>query len=191
VYNCALPDFELYSREPHNDREVVKQLHWLVSNADFVVTYNGDRYDIKKMMARFVYHNLKPPKRFKSIDCYKKKKYFSFNSNSLDAVAQHLKLGKKKETGGFGLWQGCMAGEQQSWRRMIQYCNRDIELLEKVYLKIRGYYHTHPDTRQPFQQNVCPTCCSNAIVFNGGIKITKRTVKQQFRCGNCGQQWYI
>jgi hypothetical protein len=63
--------------------------------------------------------------------------------------------------------------------------------LEKIYFKLRGWHQTYPDLRPLLLfETVCPTCQSTRIQFNGGIKVTKRTVKQQFRCGDCGQQFY-
>src|SRR3546814_15580283 len=50
-----------YSEWEHGHHDMVVALHKLLSEADAVVTYNGDRYDIPKAMGEFVLEGLMPP----------------------------------------------------------------------------------------------------------------------------------
>jgi DNA polymerase elongation subunit (family B) len=98
------------------DKSLVKKLQEVMDSADIIVAHNGDQFDIKKSTARMIFHGLGPTKIIKSIDTKKiAKKYFAFNSNSLNDLGEYLGLGKKVKTGGFELWLGCMSGDKRSW----------------------------------------------------------------------------
>lgn len=183
----ALPDFRDYKIDRENDFKVVKELWHLLDEAEIVIAHNGDRFDIKKMNARFAYYGLNPPSPYKTIDTYKvAKKYFSFNSNSLNDLGSHLQLGAKISTGGFSLWKGCMSGDIKSWRKMINYNKQDVLLLEKVYLELRKWITNHPSVSIfEEKEHNCPTCGSDRIQKRG-FGVTKISKYQRFQCQECG-----
>ncbi len=77
----ALPDYKHYKRNHYDDEALVKELWKILDEADVVIAHNGDRFDIKKSNARFIYHGLKPPSPYKTIDTLKiARKHFNFNS---------------------------------------------------------------------------------------------------------------
>src|SRR3546814_4887752 len=57
-----------YSEWEHGHHDMVVALHKLLSEADAVVTYNGDRYDIPKAMGEFVLEGLMHPPTPASIE---------------------------------------------------------------------------------------------------------------------------
>ena len=74
-----------------NDLEIIKGIHKLINEADILLTHNGDKFDIKKLNARFIFHGLDPIAPKQSIDTLKiAKKYFSFTSNKLEYIARLL-----------------------------------------------------------------------------------------------------
>src|SRR3546814_16456045 len=83
---------------------MVVALHKLLSEADAVVTYNGDRYDIPKAMGEFVLEGLMPPPPPTSIDLMKAVKKLGFVMNRLTFIGPLLKVGKKVKQEGFPLW---------------------------------------------------------------------------------------
>ena len=133
-------------KEWNDDRGVVAKIHELFTEADVLIAHNGDRFDIPKARARMIIHGMKPPRPCLSVDTLKMaRKEFEFTSNSLDAVCQVLGLGRKSPTGGFDLWLRCMAGDEEAWRTMKAYCQSDVELLEKLYLRLRPWAARHPN----------------------------------------------
>ena len=64
-----LGDKEVLFYSEHADGYVamVEAAHRLLSEADVVITYNGDRYDVKKLNNAFMLLGLGPAKPFKSI----------------------------------------------------------------------------------------------------------------------------
>jgi len=184
---CSLIDFpEAYAKDPENDYHVVKKLWDLIDEADIVVAHNGDRFDMRKANARFVWHNLGPTSPVKQIDTLKvARRYFMFNSNKLDHLGQHLGLGRKVDTGGFETWAGCMRGDKKSWKTMIKYAKQDVDLLREVYLKLRPWMVNHPNLNVYDGGCDCPTCGSSNLQKRG-FKYTQVATYQQYYCNDCG-----
>ena len=183
----SLPDFpEIYKADSENDTAVVGALWKLFDEADIVVAHNGDRFDMRKANARFVYHNLKPPAMPQQIDTLKiARKYFMFNSNKLGDLGEHLGLGNKEATGGFGLWAGCMRGDEKSWRIMKKYAKQDVDLLQDVYERLRPWMTNHPNRALiDNRPDACPTC-GHWELIKRGYRNNKTTQYARFQCKAC------
>jgi len=184
VFAKALPDFKGYRPGSYNDEKLVKDLWMLVNEADIIVAHNGDQFDIKVFQARFIFHGLKPPKPFKTIDTKKAtKKVARFNSNKLDDLSALLENEKKIKTD-FDLWQGCIEGDPKSWALMVKYNKKDILLLEKLYLRLRPWISNHPNFTV-VNRAFCPKCNSKNIQYRG-FTITQSRRYRRFQCLDCG-----
>src|SRR5688572_5094441 len=74
-----------------DDREVVKKLRDVISDASILIHHNGDKFDIKKLNARLIYHGLEPIAKVTTIDTLKEvKKVAAFTSNRLDYLSKFL-----------------------------------------------------------------------------------------------------
>lgn len=173
-----------------DDRSVVKAVHALFNDADVLVAHNGDSFDQKKMKARMLFHRLKPTKQLVSVDTKKvAKRYFAFNGNGLDDLAQHLGIGRKLKHQGFDLWRGCMADDAKSWRIMEKYNRRDVVLLERVYDRFLPWIENHPNVGKILNPAgkgpACPNC-GDKRTRNNGLKASRAGVRQQRSCLSCG-----
>lgn len=186
MFKSKLNDFKRYNKDKTNDLEVVKSMWDLFNEADVVIGHNSDKFDIKKMNARFLYHGLPPPSSYKSIDTLKiARKYFNFNSNKLDDLGNYLSLGRKLKHEGFSLWLKCMSGDKRAWNRMIRYNVQDVLLLEDIYLKFLPYITNHPNYGiYVGKEYVCPNCGSDHLQKRG-FHYTKMQVYQRIQCMNC------
>jgi predicted RNA-binding Zn-ribbon protein involved in translation (DUF1610 family) len=181
-----LVDFDPKGMENGDDGELVKFLWTLLDEADIVIGHNGDKFDIRKANARFAYHGLGPTSPFKTVDTLKvARRYFNFNSNRLNDLGQHLGLGKKVETGGFGLWLGCLKGDKKSWALMAKYCRQDVDLLVEVYERLRPWMKTHPNMGVGQGGFTCPNCGSLKVQRRGTAR-TQVNVYQRWQCKDCG-----
>ena len=143
--NKALCDYEGYSRHKHNDKELVQDMWKLFDQADILVAHNGDKFDIKKVNARFSYWGLTPPSPYKTVDTLKiARQHFGFTSNSLKDLALHLELDQKMDTGGKDLWFDCMNGDMEAWKKMKKYNKQDVVVLEEIYKRFLPYMK-HPN----------------------------------------------
>lgn len=174
------------------DKSLCKALHKLMAESDIIVAHNGDEFDLKKSNARFIFHGLTPPKIPTTIDTKKvAKRYFNFNSNSLNDLGQYLKLGKKVPTGGFQLWLDCMAGKSAAWKRMADYNKQDVVLLEKIYNKFLPWMQNHPSLSilKNGDKSGCPNCGSLSVQKRG-LRATHASIKQQYVCNDCNS-WHL
>jgi len=183
----AMPDFKGYSKDKKNDYKVVKKLHELFNQAEVLIAHNGDQFDIKKANARFIQHGLEPPKPYKTIDTLKlARKHFKFDSNKLDYLGQYLRCGRKLPHTGKHLWFGCMEGDPASWKLMKQYNVQDVILLEKIYIKLRGWATNGVNMNLILGGfDKCPRCGSEHI-NKQGYDYKATTIRQSYRCMNCG-----
>ena len=182
----GLNDYKGYRPGSDNDKRMLQEIHGLLDEADIVIAQNGDKFDIRKINARLIYHGMLPPSPFKTIDTKKvASKYFAFNSNSQDWMLQYLGLGKKEETGGFQLWLDCEAGKNAAWKRMKSYNAHDVLGLEKLYLKFRPWVRTHPNIGMYTDKIVCPNCGSGKLQSRG-FAVTKTMKYKRLHCQDCG-----
>lgn len=173
---------EFYSEWEDGQEEMVRQAHRLISEAEAIVTYNGDRFDLPKLMGEFVQIGLRPPAPPTSIDVYKTVKKLGLPSGKLAFVGPFLKLGNKVKHEGFGLWTDTMKGDLKAQARMTKYCLQDVNLLEKVYNKLRPYVKNHPHTGS---HGDCGACGS-AHIQSRGYRRTKTFKIQRLQCVACG-----
>lgn len=181
-------DFPDYKAGKINDEKLVKEIWDVLDKADVVIAHYGDGFDLKKLNARFAYYGLNAPSAYKSIDTKKvSKKYFLFDNNKLDSLGSYFKLGNKITTGGFDLWVRCIAGEEKAWNLMKKYNKVDVELLEKVYLKLRPFINNHPNLNLVTDTTGC-SCpsCSGKKLQKRGFSLTKTGKKQRYQCLTCG-----
>jgi len=146
IITKGLIDYKDYKKDKEDDKALVKDLWNLLDQADIVVAHNGRAFDTKKVNARFSFHRMGPPSPYQIIDTKEmSKRHFNFTSNSLNDIADYLGIGRKKETGGFELWQKCMMGDRAAWSKMKQYNAYDVVLLEKVYERLMPWAKPHPN----------------------------------------------
>lgn len=122
------------------DRELVKKFAKIIDSADEVIGQNSDRFDIKWLRARCLYHNVPVKVKFNSIDTLKMAKAgFYFNSNKLDYMGQFMGLGKKIKTEP-DLWKDITLNNcKVAMKKMVAYCKQDVNLLEKVYMRLQDF----------------------------------------------------
>jgi len=173
-----------HSKQEMTERQLLRKLQQLFDEADIVIGHNSDAFDIKMANAFFIKNGLKPPSPYKTIDTLKiARSKFRFNSNKLTDLGKYLNLGEKIETGGFKLWLNCLKGDKKSWKLMIKYNKMDVELLEKVYLKLSPWAKNTPAVNSGLQ---CPNCGSEKIQMRGW-NINKVFKSRRFQCQNCGR----
>lgn len=157
--------------------------HKLISNCDGVLTYNGDKYDIPKLMGEFALARMTPPPMPTSIDVLKTIKKLGFFMNRLAFIGPLFEVGNKIANGGFSLWVDVEKGKPSALRRMERYNKQDVRLLEKLYKRILPYIRNHPHLGDSAHQ--CGACQSNDVQKRG-FRRTKVFRIQRLHCQSCG-----
>lgn len=186
IHAFALPNFDGYEKDKSNDKELCRILWKLFDEADVVVAHNGSAFDTKKATAKFVQHGFTPPTPYQQVDTLTvAKRYFKFDSNKLDNLAQYLGIGQKVNTGGFELWEGCaIHDDKKAWKKMIFYNKHDVRLLEQIYLKFRPYIDNHPNHNLFTSDEVCPNCGEKKLQKRG-FALTRVSKYQRYQCQSC------
>jgi uncharacterized protein YprB with RNaseH-like and TPR domain len=170
------------SKNQTTKKNMLKKIHKLLDQADAVVTYNGNSFDLPILNGEFAKLGLYPPAPSKSIDLLKiVKAKFRFPSNKLAYVAPALGCGEKMGNSGHELWVKCMAGDVEAWREMERYNINDTILLESLFNKLRPWMRGiwSPDTLG------CRTCGSHNLQRRGYHHTTVSTF-QRLQCQDCG-----
>lgn len=188
MISYSLPDFASYKKNKEDDKEMLQMVWKLLDECDIFVAHNGRKFDVRKLYARFIMNGMKPPSPFKIVDTLESaRRHFAFTSNKLGDLGKYLKVGKKVDTGGFKLWQGCMNGDMTAWEKMKRYCAADVRLLERVYKKLLPYITNHPNIGVYVDgvEAKCPNCGSHNITKEG-FAFTSNGKYQRYSCNKCG-----
>lgn len=163
-------------------KEMLQKTHDMIMEADAIITYNGDRFDLKKLEGEFVLNNIGPMPPVTSIDCLKAVKKFGFFMNKLAFIGPFLGLGSKVSHEGMSLWTKTMGGDKKAQAKMEKYCRQDVILLEKLYKKILPYIKNHPFIGN---RGACGAC-EGTVLHSRGYRRTKSFKIQRLQCQNCG-----
>ena len=179
----VMDDPKRFSKSKIDDYHVVKTLREMICSYDIIVHHNGDKFDIKKINARLIYHGLEPLPPILMVDTLKEaRKIAAFTSNRLDYLGKFLGFGGKTHTSS-GLWLRILSGCTKSIKEMVTYNKRDVDLLEKVYLKLLPHMKGHPNINKVGIG--CPKCGCNDVQMNGYRATRTGVIYQRFKCKLC------
>jgi len=176
------------------DKQMLIDFIKIANQADEIIAHNGDRFDIKKLRTRCIYHRIPMFPNYRSLDTLKKaKSSFNFNSNRLDYIARFLGVGQKVEHEGFNMWVKCLKGDKQSLKDMVYYCDGDIVVLEDVYFVLQNYikHNTHTGVNNGKLKASCPNCGSEDVLLLKNNFTATGTIKRQMECNSCGYVYEI
>jgi DNA polymerase elongation subunit (family B) len=178
----------LFSEWEHGHKEMIEKTYELMNEADVIIGFNSDKFDIPKLLGEGLLHGIPPVAPTTSIDLYKASKKFGYFRSSLAHVSMLLDIGKKIEHEGFALWVKVINGDETAQRRMARYCGQDVRLTERLYLKIRPYIRNHPHLGQTGASE-CPSCGGKHNHSRGTVR-TRLYKKFRLQCQDCGHWHY-
>lgn len=169
-----------------DDKRIVKELWKLFDEADIIIAHNARGFDIKHSNTRFMLNGLYPPSPYLVIDTLlEARKNFYLPHNKLDFIAQLFEIEMKKPTS-MQLWTKCLEGDKKSLDYMQSYNDRDVFILEEIYLKIRPWIKNHPNFNL-YNGNTggCSTCKSPNLKRKGAYP-TYVNMFDAWQCKDCG-----
>lgn len=167
-------------------RLMLREIYSLLEEADVVVTYNGDRFDLPILNQEFLLQGWTPPAPYKSVDLLKTmKRRFRGTSNKLDYWLKRLGIGKKMETRGHQLWLDCMNGDKNAFTEMSEYNIVDVIETEKLFNRIRSWIVNFPNMATFNGEFACPNCGGKHLQKRGKYQTNTYTY-QRYRCNSCG-----
>jgi DNA polymerase elongation subunit (family B)/predicted RNA-binding Zn-ribbon protein involved in translation (DUF1610 family) len=177
-----------------NDFRIVHELRDIIDSADMVVAHNGIQFDFPIINTRCVYHRIAPPSNYRPIDTLRiARNKFRFSSNKLNDLCEYLGIGVKEDNGGFNTWVGYLNGEMESIQKMVTYNIKDVDLLEKLYLRLRPFDNSHPNVQIYQKDDViimsCPCCGSKDIQKTDKLFYTNLSAFDAYFCEDCGKRF--
>jgi len=141
-----------------DDKFLISQFIDVLNEADMIVAHNGNSFDLRWIRGRAAYHRIPMLPRYKQFDTMRvAMSKFNFNSYALAYIAKFFGIEDGKIQTRPQLWDDvCLYNDRNALIEMIEYCERDVEVLEKVYDVIKYYDNPH----------------LHAGVLNGEIKAT-------------------
>lgn len=168
VHHIFLHDINKKAVKNKNDRKIIDKLWKLLDEADAVVSYNGNGFDLKTFNASCLQYGLNPPSPYKSIDLFPvAKRKFRLDNKKLDTVAKTLGLdGKNPMTSAD--WVDCFNNDLDAFEKMAIYCDKDVELTADVYTKLLPWIENHYNMSQHSGQQCCTNCGSDDYQESAG-----------------------
>lgn len=180
-------DVEYSSLRFAEHEDMIRSIYDLINEADMVISYNGDRFDLKILNQEFLMCGLGPPRPYKSVDLLKTmKKNFRGTSNKLDYWLNKLSLGAKVKHRGHQLWLDCMNGKASAFKEMEEYNIGDVVELEKLYDYVLPWIPNHPVVGAYNGTCSCPSCGGTKL-RREGWRVTKTRKYRRFVCTECGK----
>lgn len=168
--------------------QMVKAAHELLTEADVVEHYNGERFDTPWLNWEFVLAGLGPPAPFQQIDlCKAVQRRFRVPSSKLAYVTRALGYKGKLSHEGFGLWRKVLAGDQAAQKRMERYNVQDVRCLDDLHDRLLPWIPGLPSKAlYEGDTHACPGCGSRRLERRG-FAYTQVSKYQRYVCLDCGK----
>ena len=176
------------------DKQMLIDFIKVANQSDEMIAHNGDRFDIKWIRTRCIFHRVPMFPQYKTLDTLKKAKSgFNFNSNKLDYIAKFLGVGAKIKHSGFDMWVQVMKGDKEAMQEMVTYCEGDIVVLEDVFLTMQNYIktNTHAGVINNNLKYSCPSCGGEHPILLKNNVTSMGTIKRLMECGDCEYTYEI
>lgn len=180
-----------FSEWDHGHEGMVNAAYELLTEADMVVTFNGDRFDLPHLNREFAEWGHQRPAPYQSIDLYKAtRKQMRFLSHKMAHITERLELTEKLKHEGFELWTKVLAGDPKAQRQMRAYNKRDVTVTEDLYFELLPWIDNHPNLalfvdKDVFGRALCPRCAS-PLLQRRGFAVTRVSKYQRYQCTACG-----
>lgn len=176
-------EYLFYSEWEHGNLVMAAALRDLLDEADAVIGYNSNKFDLPKIRGHILMEGLKDFAPPTTIDLIKTVKKFGFIINKLAYIGPLLGVGNKLKHEGFSLWRSVMEGDEKAQKRMQRYCVQDVRVTAKLYKRIKAFIMDHPNLSD--EGGVCGNCGSHHL-HNQGFRRTKYYKTQRLQCQDCG-----
>ena len=177
-----------------DDKELIKEFTSIANQADELVAHYGDKFDLRWFKGRNLINGLPPLPDYRTVDTYKvASKHFYLNSYKLDYLANIL-FGEHKIRTDYELWKSiCKNNDPKSLDKMVRYCKKDVELLQKVWEKLSEYQvpSVHSGVLSGLDRWTCPHCGSEEVALSKTRATPKGIVQRQMQCNHCHRYYTI
>lgn len=173
--------------------KMIRKAWDLLDQADIVVGWNSDRFDVQYFNAAFGRLGMGPPSPYRSLDLIKVvKKSFAKGelSMKLDWYSRQWLGDQKTHHEGLDLWReiryGDDAQKRAAQRVMKKYNIHDVELTEQLFEKFKPWTGINYALYEDREGAAICTKCSSENIHRRGHFFTTAFKYQRYRCNDCG-----
>lgn len=187
--SSLLDDPARFKRKPCDDYLVVKALRDAIEEADFLIGHNIRNFDYKKLMARIIFHRLKPLPKPVFVDTLQEARRIGFTSRKLDDLCAKLDL-RRKLVHDPDLNMRLIRAEPSAVKEYVTYNRGDIPPLVDLYETLKPYMQSHPNHNLHRGDGIdcCPRCGSGNFQSRGWA-CTSVSRFRRCQCQDCGH-WF-
>ena len=181
------------------DKKVVAEIIKQFNKADEIIAHNGDRFDMKIVYGRAMFHNIKLRPKYITRDTMKMVKSVAYlPSYSLKYCCTHFGLPLKLDSGGSATWDEVQfKKDQKALDHLLYYGDGDIVSLKSLFNYIKPFVvnkqHYHIDHVEVGDMKLAPTkffCpeCGTLMKWNKDYTTASGTPKHYMKCRSkeCG-----
>jgi DNA polymerase elongation subunit (family B) len=111
-----------------DDKRILSQLHDLMESADILAGHNLDKFDLRKLNARFLLNGIEPVTSKRTLDTLKiARSKFAFESNRLDYISQKLGLRPKDDIRNSDWLKVVTTGDEKTLKKILKYNKGDVK----------------------------------------------------------------
>lgn len=199
----------MFAAQKHGNKTVEARTEWdgyedmvgraweIYDAADYIVTYNGARFDNKHLRAAWAELGMAPPSPWRDVDLFKTVGKFNWPSRKLAFVCQKLGVDHKTDPGGFETWDHILRGTEaqqiRARRRMVKYCKNDVFITTQLFHRLLPWIDGlnvplisgGNDGDTSGDEATCTRCGGTSIQQRGWAYTTTYRYKR-YRCMGCG-----
>ena len=171
------------------EREMVKEAHKIMKQADRVVAHFGQYFDYKYMNTLFTKYGLGEID-VELVDTWRlAKNNLKLSSNRLDAIAKFFGLPTKDKMDHDDWIKIVMERSVTAMEKMTKYCKQDVLVLEAVYNRLEHLANprTHIGLLCGGSRMSCMQCGHDRL-HKHDIVVTRTAKYRRFKCPNCGSK---
>jgi hypothetical protein len=173
-----------------DDKKLTREIAALLDEASIVVGQNHKKFDLKKIHARMLLHDIDPYSPIRVVDTkVEVGRYFGVTSKRLEWLSKiytKTKKGKHREFPGFELWEQCLLDNPRAFKEMRVYNGDDVRATEELYLRLLPWISSHPNVATYIEDDEprCPKCGSDQVQARGYI-YSQQGKYPRFQCMGC------
>ncbi len=167
-------------------KTMVKKFIAVMDSADEIVAHNGNKFDEPWVRTEAIKNGLDMRPYYVKIDTLLlARKYFNFNSNTLNYITKLLGLGEKIKTD-FQMWVDIMVhNNRKVLDDMMSYCAQDVRLLERLYHTLSNYVPASSALSGDLA--TCQECGAEAMELKQTRNTAAGLERRALRCKECGK----
>lgn len=177
------------------DKKLLKKFIKELDKADEIIAHNGDKFDIKTIRTRAMFHNIQMRPKYRMIDTYKLcKSYLNLPSASLKEACKYFDIEQKADSGGMQTWIGVVLDKDpEAMEQMLYYCDHDITALRSLYNKLQNWIAPsfHYGVKGGGEKFMCPECGSANVGHSKDYVTRAGTIQRQMKCRECKKNYTI